>query len=708
MSNPKYLSGFTTLMLDWVPELNPGVDPSQITHGSHRSITWRCHKCGRIWNAQVKNRVMKTGCTCDARERSAAKRRENVIKRKGSLRQTQPHIAAMWHPTKNGDITPDMLTENSRFNAWWIDSSENIWQAPVWYICRMKGSYNLDKNAAEPGVNDLATKRPDLAAGWHEERNVGYDIRSIKPTAKLKVWWICHKGHEWQASVASRNQNKCNCPTCYKERNTSFPEQAVFFYVKQLFPDAINRYRLIDNLEVDVYIPSERIAIEYDGSYYHRSAAKKKTDERKNKLYKETGILLIRIIEEGGDIPPETEMSILCHRKNSEALIGDALEELFHFFSQRLGREIDIDINVQRDAQQIYNQYVFYEKENSIAIKTPDLLKDWHPTKNGKIKPEYIFANSNKILWWKCSVCGHEWRAPAYRRTRGGGCPACSGRTTVPGINDLATVRPDITAEWNYEKNGALQPKHYQENSNKQVWWKCKKCGYEWQALVCNRTRGRGCPKCVGKVLTSENTLEALNPNLASQWAYDLNNGLTPKDVMAGSNRKVWWRCEKGHTWKCAVSTRKRNNCPYCGNKILLTGYNDLATLYPELVGEWDYIKNELTTSQILSGSNKKVWWICEHGHSWEMQVSKRIRGEGCPYCKGKRTITGFNDIATTHPHLASEWHPEKNYPLLPTDVKAGSNKKVWWKCSLCGFEWETMIFVRAKGCGCPSCAKHK
>ena len=126
------------------------------------------------------------------------------------------------------------------------------------------------------------------------------------------------------------------------------------------------------------------------------------------------------------------------------------------------------------------------------------------------------------------------------------------------------------------------------------------------------------------------------NLQLAAEWNYDRNGNLTPDQVAPFSNKKVWWKCEKGHEWESRIATRNQNsNCPYCGNKKLLSGFNDLATRFPELALDWDYTKNEQTPSQVLAGDKSKKFWICkECGHSYEKSVYNKVRSPKCPKCK--------------------------------------------------------------------------
>ena len=166
--------------------------------------------------------------------------------------------------------------------------------------------------------------------------------------------------------------------------------------------------------------------------------------------------------------------------------------------------------------------------------------------------------------------------------------------------------------------------------------------------------------------------------------------------------------CSNGHEYKSMVYDRKNGcNCPICSGHKVLIGYNDLATVNPKLSSEWHPTKNgDLTPQHVTAGSRKKVWWLCTNGHEWHAQICSRKEGYGCPYCAGQRVLVGVNDLATISPRLASEWHPTKNGDLNPTDVMAGSNKKVWWICKE-GHEWEAVISIRKAGRGCPICYKN-
>ena len=144
-------------------------------------------------------------------------------------------------------------------------------------------------------------------------------------------------------------------------------------------------------------------------------------------------------------------------------------------------------------------------------------------------------------------------------------------------------------------------------------------------------------------------TLLSEFPELAVQWNYEKNEGLTPEDVAPHSGKKIWWKCKEGHEWRATVNDRAKGaGCPYCAGRQVLPGYNDLATKAPDLASEWHPTKNgELTPEGVTLHSNKKIWWQCEKGHEWQVTVNNRANGTGCPVCSGHRVLAGYNDLET-------------------------------------------------------------
>ena len=358
-------------------------------------------------------------------------------------------------------------------------------------------------------------------------------------------------------------------------------------------------------------------------------------------------------------------------------------------------------------------------KKDSLAITNPDLVKEWDYEKNAPLTPDDVTPGSGKKVWWICNK-GHHFESTVAHRTGGTSCPFCSGQKVLSGFNDLKSLYSDIAAQWNYKRNVGLTDKNgtdistpdkVSSSSGQKVWWICEK-GHEWQAAIYSRVSGTGCPICSGnQILAGYNDFETKNPKAAEMWNSMKNGALKPNMVSPDSKKVVWWICEKGHEWKASVSSQNKNvnPCKYCANKVVLPGFNDVFTRFPYLENEWDKEKNgSLNPRMMLPGSNKTVFWKCKEGHEWKAPVYRRVEGSQCPYCTGRIAIKGETDLATTNPELASEWNFEKNKDLLPKDVKAGSNKSVWWKCKN-GHEWKASINSRSFfKSGCPYCSNKR
>ena len=257
----------------------------------------------------------------------------------------------------------------------------------------------------------LGYLRPALTAQWHPEKNGALTPWDVTAFSGRKVWWICEYGHEWMSAVYHRSYGT-GCPVCASERKTSFAEQAIWFYLKQLTP-AWNRYRETGK-EIDIYLPELQIGIEHNGSYYHKEKAQE--DAEKIHFFREKGIRILTVKEGTTQNITGDTITYHCSRTDSLNWAIDSLTEILGF-----GKT---GANVADNAQKIYEQYLFLKKEISLAGTRPELAAQWHPTRNGGLKPEMVSAVSGKQVWWRCEV-GHEWQAQILSRTQGTGCPHC-------------------------------------------------------------------------------------------------------------------------------------------------------------------------------------------------------------------------------------------------------------------------------------------
>ena len=606
---------------EWNYEKNNNLTPMDILPNSNKKVWWKCSN-GHTWQASVANRTKGTGCPYCAGKK--------VLKGYNDLQTVNPTLSKEWNYEKNNGLTPSDVMPNSDEKVWWRCKEGHEWQVTIGTRNSGSGCPYCSGRYAVKSENDLQTVNPILASEWNYEKNGKFRPENFTANSGQKVWWKCKKGHEWQATIHNRNKGR-GCPICNSERNTSFPEYAIVYYLKKYGLDVIHSYRE-NGYELDVYIPSKKIAIEYDGGLWHKNRIK--NDLEKNKRCKRDGIKLYRIRE---GLPTLNDSSIDYMVQEKQKDLSKILEEVLSII---IGHHIHVDIEL--DVIAIENLREYSEKSSSLLFFNPEIANEWNFEKNGNLKPNNLMANSNKKVWWRCNK-GHEWQATVADRNSGKGCPFCMSKKILKGYNDLQTVNPKLAKEWNYEKNDGLAPADVFPNSNKKVWWKCSR-GHEWQARIQERNNGSKCPYCSGRYsIKGETDLQTINPKLAKEWNNEKNAGITPMDVSPNSGQKVWWKCSKGHEWQARIADRNSGcGCPYCSSRKVLKGYNDLLSVNPTLAKEWNFEKNnELTPLDVMPNSNKKVWWKCSKGHEWQATVASRNNGRGCPECakeKHKKT----------------------------------------------------------------------
>ena len=598
---------------------------------------------------------------------------------KKSLAKTHPKIAREAHGWNPSDVLP-----GSGKKYEWICPKKHVWVES----CNSRTNPNRSENAGCPyckgvkvlkGYNDLQTKNPMLA-----KEADGWDPSEFLAGSHKKVKWMCRKGHKWEAELRTRSVNGYGCPFC-------------------------SGLRPIVG-ETDLASTHPEVAKEADG--WDPTTVKKASNKKlkwKCKLgHNWTASPGERISGTRSGKPngcPFCSGQRLLKGFNDLKTINPAVaKEAYKWDPSTLTSGASIKKKWKCKEGHIWDALVYSRKTTGCpfcsgrkAIKGANDLK----TINPKLARELLSADATKLkasshvkVEWKCNK-GHIWKALVSDRTRGDGCPTCSGKRLLVGFNDLATTHPDIAAQafgWDPQKIG--------KGSIKSLKWVCSD-GHYWQSSPNSRISGtksgkpNSCPICSGhKLQEGFNDLATTHPDIAAQ-AF----GWDPATVQAGSHGTYLWKCGKGHVFNGQIYNRvirsSGPNCPVCSNRQVESGFNDIATTHPELAAEangWD-------TSKITAGTNVRLEWKCRLNHIWKATGNNRIQGNGCPVCANKVILVGFNDLATTNPDLASQMLTGD-----PTRVTAGSGKNFKWKCEK-GHTWNADVANRTTGTGCPSCA---
>ena len=180
-----------------------------------------------------------------------------------------------------------------------------------------------------------------------------------------------------------------------------------------------------------------------------------------------------------------------------------------------------------------------------------------------------------------------------------------------------------------------------------------------------------------------------------------------------GGERKAPGICRAGHRFErifkrmMADASAGNEKCPFCENQLVLRGTNDMATTHPLVAAQWHPTKNgTLTPRDIVAGSRTMCWWSCQLEHEYPATASNRTAAHSaCTVCANRAIIIGRNDLATTHPLVAAEWHRAMNEGSGPTEFSAGSNQLVWWLCAN-DHTFRDTIGNRTRGASCHTCVR--
>lgn len=441
-NNRRLLVGFNDLestyphiAAEWDYDKNEG-SPKDYTFRSMTQASWKCSHCGHEWTAKIRDRVdskYQLCPKCTAVKRGEEKHRQ-ALEKSGGI--TDPLLLAEWDYEKN-DKGPEEYTPNSNKNVYWICSKcGHHFQAKICNRTIRKSCACCSNKIVVAGINDLKTTHPRLAAEWHPTKNKGLMPTDVSAGQAKRVWWICPEGHEYPATILHRSTGT-NCPICNSGRQTSFAEQAVYYYVKKTFPDAINRYTDLfeRGMELDIFIPSIKLGIEYDGEAWHKKD-KRDREIKKYTICQQHGIRLLRIMEK----PPEDNFLLTADETLS---IGDGplyekkqLAKVIRFLLDKIDPESNmwtrrrpvfhskVDIDLERDETDI--RAYMTKIKGSLAEQYPELAQQWHPVKNGQITPDKVKPHSGIKVWWICPECGNEYQSTVGHRVSGTGCLKCA------------------------------------------------------------------------------------------------------------------------------------------------------------------------------------------------------------------------------------------------------------------------------------------
>jgi hypothetical protein len=400
---------FPELAKEWHPTKNKN-QPIDYTPFSHTMVDWICSKNSKhTWRARISDRANGSGCPhCAGRVISTS-----------NLTTMFPDVAKEWHPTKN-KLSPDKVAPFSNLEFWWQCSFGHEWTATVASRTYQKqGCPGCSGRMPTPN-NNFAVKFPEIAKEWHPTLNkknpTEYTLYSNE-----KVWWMCKRGHVWDATIASRSNLGCNCPKCHQ--HDSKLQLFVYCELKGLLDNVEYKHR-IQGMECDIFLCNYNIAVEVDAKWWHGRREEK--DKIKADKLNQLGVTLISLRENG--LKEVTGHTIRYNDRDDKFLVTKKVVNLLYKITNNdeLSAYTDLSSPVNEDyydSQLMLRPAPLFEK--SLAYVNPKLAEQWDCEKNNGLTPSDVSANCNDKKWWKCDK-GHSWLASVgSRNCHGHGCKQC-------------------------------------------------------------------------------------------------------------------------------------------------------------------------------------------------------------------------------------------------------------------------------------------
>jgi hypothetical protein len=395
-----------------------------------------------------------------------------------SLAAVCPPVAAQWHPTLNGDLTPAGVFAMTNKKYWFqcARGADHTWESSPNNRVHGKGC-PFCAGLKLSVTNCLTAVAPSAAAEWHPTKNGDTAPTGVLATSRQKAWFKCDQGadHEWQAPVYSRAQGGSSCPCC-KGRQASVTNS-----LEAVAPDIACQWHPTRNGSV---LPSDVRASSFAKYWFQCPVAR--DHEWQASLYKRVN----------GDSGCPCCSGRRVSVTNSLATVAPAVAAQWH----------------------------------------PTLNRERAPQ-----GPEGVVANTNAKFWFACeNGPDHVWEAIVRNRVAGKtGCPFCASRR-LSVTNCLQAVAPEVAQQWHPTRNGETTPADVFPRSKARYWFLCDRgADHEWQGQVNARVAGKGeCPFCAGRKACSTNSLAALKAEAAELWDDDANHPLAPEQVLASSRQK--------------------------------------------------------------------------------------------------------------------------------------------------------------------------
>ena len=718
----------------WDKERNDrdGIILESLTKGARACMHLKCPECSYRWIWYPKlwlNREYCPHCGYDGTEGSCERNHDMVKKLYHivTLPERNPYMASIWDYEKNNGVVPEEIGAASPLEYWFRCEKGHSAHTSLYTLYDNEGCpRGCPACQSEQRKKDyvrLFDRYPEALPYYNQDLNEEKDPSEVRMNPKRDIWMNCPKGkHNPFRAITTCIRGVPSCPECRKEKRR---EKSIGNTRKDMLAFWDFTKNTLDPYETGVYSPE---------SAYWRCKKCNYGWEQK---------ICDRATATSGKCPccdlrrafsPEvrTELfeSLRKHNPGAAAQMSKALNGSLTADTISYGSGKTVYLDCIKGHKPYAIQVCFIpekppygcpecarEKEeekynrNSLMVNVPAAKKQWDPRRNK-------LALSEAKIWMSDTayfICenGHSFERVIRTYAKKQDCPYCS--------LDSAARYPHIVNLWDFRKNKGIDINLTSSNSARKVWWKCKKCGYEWQSEVASRKMSKGmCPACEVRIITVPGVTDLFSyvPEARLDFREEDNPDVDVKSLAPTGNIRINWTCHIcGYQWTTATmasrvepsgnNTYRLKPCPKCAGMIRA---KTCSERFPQLIKYYNEELNGKPFDEVAYGEQKqKLWWHCFIcGNDYQCEISTKLRGEsssakGCMYCAGKAVVRD-ESFASLHPEYMDEFAPDNT--IDPYQVTEFSGKQAKWICRTDKTHcWTATFSSRARGHGgCPVC----
>ena len=617
-----------------------------------------------------------------------------------SFRNAKPEAAILWNQELNGDMTPDNTSKMSTKKVYFNCSRGKHDPYPIRvcdirvppYMCPECMKDDEEENYRKYSLKLNVPKAEEM---WDKDKNA-IPLEEAKTYMSETAHFICDEGHNFPRTIRSFVKNQ-NCPVCSLDSVAKYPHLVRQWDFKKNKDHDINLTSA--NSKDEVYWRCKKCGYGWKTQIFTRKKSKGRCPCCEERTVIVKGITdlftLVPGLEESYDYDANVGIDPYTLSVTSNTPIHWKCPDCGnHWVSAPLSR---VEKNGDSYRARKCPACAGVMRTKSYGEEYPELVSKFADDVNECTLYDIILHNDAKeTYFWNCDQCGEEFPATVIAMVRAlntasHGCPYCSGKKVLRE-NSFAARHPEVMDE--YDPRNEIDPYTVTEGSSKSGKWICRNDStHRWTASFHSRAMGLGFCKICRDFYHGRTMFYEQYPELEAR--YDKTKNERPFHMLTlKSNDNVWWTCAKGHSFPqqvCHVADYGKVSCPYCENRLLLKGFNDLAKQRPDLLAFYDYEKNTKKPDELLINSwDESTWWKCEEGHSFQCSVVRMTETTACPICTRKLVVRGINDADSAFPDLKFIWDYEKN-TVMPYEISDCNRGMYYFKCEK-GHSYQTRL----------------